>query len=115
MENKEKKYIEKVLLKYQEPTISELDELRLLVSKSRKPALVFSIIFGIFSSLVLGFGMSVAMQVILPQYLWMGIAVGVLGLLLVIINWPIYKRMLQNGKSKYAEQINALSNKLLNE
>ncbi len=115
MSTNEKKYVERILKSYTETEPTKLDELRALVAKSIKPALTFALVFGIIGSLVLGFGMCVAMEVIFPGVMWLGIVVGLVGIFMVCINYPIYKKILAKGKAKYAAQIKALSDELLGE
>jgi hypothetical protein len=44
-----------------------------------------------------------------------GIAVGVVGMVLAIVNYPIYKGILTSRKKKYADKVLELSNKILSE
>ena len=113
MSSNEKQYVEKVLNKYTEKKSTKLEELRELDKKASKPATLFSAIFGTIGSLVLGFGMCIAMEVILAGYMWIGIIVGLVGILMVSINYPIYRNILKKGKAKYADKITKLSNELL--
>ena len=115
MNEKDKKYFEKILNSYQEKETSKIDELRELDKKATKPAKVFAYVFGTIGSLILGFGMCIAMQVILAELMWLGILVGVIGILMVSANYFIYKKLLAKGKEKYAEQILSLSNAIINE
>lgn len=94
---------------------SKLDELKALNKKVKKPAFIFAYIFGSISSLILGTGMSVAMGVIMPHLFYAGLAVGVLGIILCSVNYPIYKKILLRRRIKYSEEIISLSNELLNE
>lgn len=111
----EKKYVEKILSNYSEKELTKLDELRALDRKASKTANLFASIFGAIGSLVLGFGMSVAMGIILENLMWLGIIIGIIGIFMVSINYFIYKKLLIKGRNKYAEQIKKLSNELLNE
>lgn len=115
MSNNEKKYVEKILKSYTETEPTKLDELRALVAKSIKPALTFALVFGILGSLIMGFGMCLAMEVIFPGLMWLGIVIGVVGIAMVSVNYLIYKKLLAKGKAKYAAQIKALSDELLGE
>lgn len=115
MSNNEKKYVEKILKSYTETEPTKLDELRVLVAKSIKPALTFALVFGILGSLIMGFGMCLAMEVIFPGLMWLGIVIGVVGIAMVSVNYLIYKKLLAKGKAKYATQIKALSDELLGE
>lgn len=114
MSKDEKQYLEKVLKKYEEKQVTKLDELRSLDKKATQGATVFAYVFGSIASLIMGFGMCVAMEVILPGFIWLGILVGLVGILLVSVNYPLYKKQLAKGRAKYALQIKALSEEILN-
>ena len=111
----EKKYLEKMVSKYGTKEISKIDELRELDKKSTRGAKIFAYIFGSIASLILGFGMCVAMEVILEGWMWLGILVGVIGIALVSVNYFIYRSLEKKGREKYAEKILTLSNELLND
>ena len=111
------KTIEKIRASYTEKEITKLDQLKQLDKKVKRPAQIFAYIFGSCSSLVLGTGMSLAMKVIgasLSFAMPLGIGVGILGILLASINYPIYKAILKSRKNKYSNQIFELSDSLLN-
>lgn len=113
----QQKTIEKIRASYAEKQITKFDQLKELDRKVKRPAEVFAYVFGSISSLVLGTGMSLAMKVIgatLSFAMPLGIGVGLLGILLVSINYPIYKRILKRRKNKYEKQIFELSDSLLN-
>ncbi|MBQ8434185.1 MAG: dihydropteridine reductase [Clostridia bacterium] len=100
----------------QEP--SQFEQLKKLDKKVKAPAEIFAYTFGSVASLILGTGMCLAMKVIgasLSFGMPLGIGIGVLGMALMTINYPIYKKILQSRKNKYADQIIALSDSLLNE
>lgn len=111
----ERKYVEKINKEYSVKEISKIEKLKKLDVKAKLGAKVFAYIFGSIGSLVLGFGMSVAMQVILAELMWLGIIVGIIGIFMVTINYFIYKKLLNKGKNKYANQILKLSSELLSE
>ncbi len=110
----ENKVVEKIVNSYTKKENTKLDELKALDSKVKKPALIFAYVFGSISALLLGFGMCVAMQVILADLMWLGIVVGVVGIALCLLTYPIYKRILNSRKNKYREQILSISNELAN-
>lgn len=114
MNNKEKEYVERVLKSYEEKEITKLDVLRTLDKKAKRGATIFAYVFGSIGCLVLGFGMCVAMKVILKDLMVLGIAIGLVGIAMVSVNYYFYLKLLQKGKSKYASQIKELSNELLN-
>lgn len=112
--------VEKIRTKYVEKKDSSLDELRKLDKKVKIPAEVFAYIFGSVSALIMGAGMSFVMTDVasllgLGDMTVPGIAVGVVGMVLAIVNYPIYKGILSSRKNKYADKILALSNKILSE
>lgn len=111
------KTIEKIRASYTEKEVTKLDELKELDKKVKRPATIFAYLFGSLSSLVLGAGMSLAMKVIgstLSFGMPLGIGVGLLGILLVSINYPMYKKILGRRKNKYSKRIFELSDSLLN-
>lgn len=117
MEKNERKYVEKVLNKFEEKKVAKLDELRKLDRKATQGATVFSAIFGSIWTLVFGFGMCLGMGVIFPGIVQMiiGIIIGLLAMLMMGVNYPIYKAILKKGKAKYEAQIRALSEEILSE
>ena len=114
MSTSEKRYVEKVLNSYSEKKATKLDELKQLDKKAKNGPRVFAYVFGSISALILGFGMSVAMGAILKDMFGIGLIIGIIGLALVCLNYPIYKKMLASSKAKYAARIKSLSEELLN-
>lgn len=117
--------VQKIRTQYTEKENTQLDELKALDKKVKKPANVFAYTFGIIGSLVLGSGMSLAMNVIEPgtyfgitineNMMLPGILIGLLGIAMVGANYPIYKAILNSRKNKYAAEIISLSNKIMKE
>ena len=105
--------VEQIRTKYTEKQHSQLDELKALDKKVSAPAEIFAYSFGIIGALVLGAGMSFAMKVI-GDSMAMGIVIGLLGILMVSVNYPIYKKLLASRRKKYAPEIMKLSDELLN-
>ena len=122
MNHNDKKFIaEKIRTQYVKPQVGELDELRALDAKVKRPANIFAYIFGSVSAIIMGSGMSLIMTDI-AQYIGLtqhvmpiGIAVGCVGLVLALVNYPIYKRILNSRKKKYASQIITLSERIVSE
>ena len=96
---------------------SKIVALKKLDKKAKLPATIFTYTFGIISSLIVGTGMSFAMQVIGSGVVSMvaGIVIGIIGFILCGINYPIYKRMLEKGKAKYAYEIVELAREISEE
>ncbi len=109
--------IEKIRASYTQKETTKLDELKALDRKVKRPAQIFAYTLGTAASLVLGTGMCLAMQVIgagLAFAMPLGIGIGLVGIALVSINYPLYKKILKDRKNKYAKQIFELSDSLLN-
>ncbi len=110
---------QKIRTQYMEKEATELDELRELDKKVKRPANAFAYIFGSISAIIMGGGMSLVMTDIgstigITDPLIPGIIIGVVGMLMAIINYPIYNGILQSRKKKYADKILKLSEKIMN-
>ena len=116
--NNEQEYlVQKIRTQYTEKQHTELDELRELDRKVRTPANVFAYVFGSLSALVMGCGMSLIMTDVgqaigVASPMTPGIVIGVVGLVMAIANYPIYKGILSGRRKKYAQQIIALSDRI---
>ena len=110
--------VQKIRTQYTEKEHTQLDELKKLDRKVKKPANAFAYIFGAVSAIIMGCGMSLVMTDIgsmigMENTMAPGIVIGVVGLALAIINYPIYQSILNARKKKYAGKIIALSDKLM--
>ena len=110
---------QKIRTQYMEKQSTELDALRELDARVKRPANVFAYIFGTLSAIIMGSGMSLVMTEIgailgLSSVMIPGIAIGVAGLVMALINYPIYKGILNSRKAKHAPEILALSEKIMN-
>ena len=103
---------------YSEHGESDYEKLRKLDAKAKRPAEGFAYTFGVIAALILGVGMCLAMHVVGPATIAMtavGVVVGVVGIIMACVNYPIYKAILKKSKAKYSFQILTLSDKILNE
>ena len=112
--NTDKIIAESIAKDYAPKESSKLIALKKLDNKAKLPATIFTYSFGIISSLVFGTGMCLAMQVIGNGLAGMvlGIVVGIVGLAGCGVNYPIYKKMLEKGKAKYAYEIVELARQI---
>ena len=115
--NTNKIYAESIAKEYAPKDNSKIVALRKLDAKAKMPATVFTYTFGIISTLVAGTGMCLSMQVIggTPLLTAIGIGVGIIGFVFVGINYPIYKKILEKGKKKYAFEIVELARQISEE
>ena len=110
---------QKIRTQYMEKTPSELDALRELDAKVKRPANVFAYVFGSISAIVMGAGMSLVMTDIgaaigITNALVPGISIGLVGLGMALLTHPIYKGILNSRKKKYGAEIFSLSDKIMN-
>ena len=110
---------EKIRTRYIEKEESELDELRELDKRVTRPANIFAYIFGSLGALIMGAGMSLVMTDIgealgIANPLIPGIVIGVIGMAMALVNYPMYNTILAGRKNKYGSKILALSDKIMN-
>ena len=119
-QNDQEFLVQKIRTQYTEKEHTQLDALKELDARVKRPANVFGYIFGCVSAIIMGCGMSLVMTDIgtalgMSGTMVPGIVIGAAGILMAIINYPIYKGILNSRKNKYAKEILALSEKLLNQ
>ena len=110
--------VQNIRTPYTEKEHTGLDELKELDTKVKRPANVFAYVFGSVSAIIMGAGMSLVMTDIgvmigMQETMVSGIVIGILGLLMALINYPIYKGILSARKKKYGPRILELSEKLM--
>lgn len=112
--NTDKIYAESIAKEYAPKDNSQIIALRKLDAKAKLPATIFTYTFGIISTLVAGTGMCLSMQVIGGGTLLtaLGIVLGILGFVGCGVNYPIYKKLLEKGKAKYAYEIVELARQI---
>ena len=115
--NTDKILAESIAKDYAPKDNSKIVALKKLDNRAKLPATIFTYTCGIISALVFGTGMCLAMQVIGSGIggMVLGIIVGVIGLIGCGVNYPIYKKMLEKGKSKYAYEIVQLAREIAEE
>ena len=116
--NNEQEYlVQKIRTQYTERQHTELDELRELDRKVKAPANTLAYAFGALSALIMGCGMSLIMTDIgqtigMTSPMTPGIVIGLVGMVMAIVNYPLYKGILNGRRKKYAQQIIALSDRI---
>ena len=113
--NTDKIYAEQLANEYAPKDTSKVVALRKLDNKAKLPANVFAYTFGVVSALVTGVGMCLSMNIIgggTTAMFVLGVIVGTLGLIGVSVNYPIYKKLLAEGKKKYAFEIMELAREI---
>lgn len=116
--NTDKIYAEQLANEYAPKETSRVVALRKLDAKAKRPANVFTYTLGIVAALVFGTGMCLAMGQIgsgTTGSFVLGIIIGVIGMVGMGINYPVYHRILENGKKKYAFEIMELAKEISEE
>ena len=115
---KDKEFVaEKIRAQYTEQ-YTEFDALKALDAKVKKPANVFGYVYGSIGAIVMGAGMSLVLTDIgtvlgMAGTMVPGIIVGIVGMVMVLTTYPIYKKILNSRKKKFAPQIMELSERVM--
>lgn len=116
--NTDKIFAEAIAGEYAPKDTSKVVALKKLDRKAKSKAHIFAYTFGIITALLLGVGMCLSMRVIgdgsTPAFI-IGIAIGVVGIVGVSVNYFVYKKLLNAGKQKYAFEIMQLAREISEE
>lgn len=109
--------IKQIRQKYAAPEENKMEQLRKLDRQASRKAQAWAIAFGAIGALVLGTGMSLAMTD-LSGFLGgtamiIGIPVGLVGIALVTLAFPIYNRILKKERQRIAPEILRLTDELM--
>lgn len=117
---KEQEEIKRIQKKYQTREVNDIDRLRMLDAKVTEKATTVSLILGIVGALILGTGMSLIMtdfgNILGLQGITnivIGIAVGLIGLVLVTLAYPMYQKTLKKEREKIAPEILRMTEELI--
>lgn len=110
--------VQKIRSQYTEEAHTGLDTLKALDAKAKRPANLFGWLFGSPGAIVMGTGMRLVMTDLGPmlgvtETLVTGIALGLVGLVMCCVTYPIYRRLLTSRKKRYASQILELSEQVM--
>ena len=108
---KKQQEIENIRKKYLSKEEDKMETLRKLDKSAEKPGMITALVTGIIGSLLLGVGMCCTMvwsgSLFVP-----GMIVGLLGILIVSMAYPLYKKITKKQREKLADKILALSEEL---
>jgi len=109
--------VEEIRKKYLPREEDKMEQLRRLHAMPTKKAQAASLSVGILGALILGTGMSLCLTdigaVLGSLAMVLGIAIGLVGMVLVALAYPIYNRVLKKERRKIAPEILRLSDELL--
>lgn len=105
--NQDKNYIEKIINDYCNKDNTKIMQLKKLDSKAKKLPTIFAYTFGMLSCLTFGLSMSIVLSNnnTQKQVFIIGAVIGVIGVILMCLNYPIYNKVLKKNKDKYASLI----------
>ena len=117
---KEQEEIKRIRQKYMVQEEDGMQRLRKLDAQATGKATVASLVLGIVGALLMGIGMSLIMTelagILGMTYMGsiiVGVVCGVVGMILVALAYPVYKKVLKSERDKIASEVIRLSEELL--
>ena len=117
---REQEELRKIRQKYVPKEVDRMEQLRKLDAGVTRKAVVISLVAGIIGALVLGFGMSLIMTDVgetLGLYgkiqVVLGVVIGMIGVVLVSVAYPIYNRIARKERERIAPEIIRLTDELM--
>lgn len=109
--------IESIRKKYLPKEENKMERLRALHRCAGQKAQAWAIALGVIGALIMGTGMSLAMtelgQLLGDLAMVIGIVVGIAGMVLVALAYPVYNRVLSRERQRIAPEILRLTDELL--
>lgn len=108
---KEQEEVNRIRKKYV-PSEDKMEQLRKLDAGVTSKATMIAIIVGVIGALIMGIGMCCAM---VWQGLWFipGIVIGIIGMVIIAVAYPIYQRVVKREREKIAPDIIRLTDELM--
>lgn len=114
---KERSEVESIRQKYLPPEEDKLEQLRRLDRSVSQKAQAWAIALGTIGALILGTGMSLCMTELSgflgEAAMFVGIPIGLAGLVLVALAYPVYNRVLKKTRQRIAPEILRLTDELM--
>ena len=109
---KQQEEIKRIRSKYEAPQEDKMAYLRRLDERAGKKGTILSIVLGVIGTLVLGLGMCC---VLVWQNTWFipGIVIGIVGLAVLSLAYPVYLQVTKKEREKIAPEILRLTDELL--
>lgn len=113
----QQKEVEAIRNKYLPKKEDKMEQLRKLHAIPTQKAQTAAIVMGVVGALIMGTGMSLAMTEVGAALgslaMVLGIVVGIAGMVLVALAYPLYNRVLKKQRAQIAPEILRLSEELL--
>ena len=114
---KQQDEIKSIRKKYSAPEEDKMEQLRKLDRQVTQKAQAWSIALGVVGALILGIGMSLAMTKLSGflggTAMFIGIPVGLIGIVLTVLAYPVYNRILKKERQRIAPEILRLTDELM--
>ena len=114
---KQQEEIKNIRKKYAAPEDDKMEQLRKLDQRVTQKAQACAITLGVIGALILGTGMSLAMTDLSGflggTAMFIGIPVGLIGIVLVALAYPVYNRVLKKERQRIAPEILRLTDELM--
>lgn len=109
--------VEAIRKKYLPAEENKMEQLRKLHNSASQKARACAITLGVIGALILGMGMSLCMTELSGflggTAMFIGIPVGIAGMILVAMAYPVYNRVLKKERERIAPEILRLTEELL--
>ena len=108
----EQKEVKRIRDKYlpREKKESKLERLRRLDRQAERPGTAWSIAIGVVGCLLLGTGLSCT--TVMTEYFLPGIVIGIIGLAVIALAYPVYQCITRREREKIAPEILKLSEEI---
>lgn len=107
--NKERAQAESIRRQYVNREQDKIEQLRRLDNKVKMPGRIMASLMGVVGALILGGGMSL---IIVWENMEKGITLGIPGMIVALLAYPVYSFITGRRKKKYAEEIFKLSDEI---
>lgn len=109
---REQAEVKRIRSKYMPKEENKMEQLKRLDASATQKATMYAIIIGVIGALVLGSGMSCCMvwadKLFIP-----GIVLGLIGMAVVAVAYPVYNRVLKKERERIAPEILRLTDELM--
>ena len=112
--------VESIRKKYLPKEENKMEQLRRLHHSATRKAQAWAIAIGVVGTLILGTGMSLAMTDLgellgadKTLAMLMGIVIGIAGMILVALAYPVYNRVLKKERRRIAPEVLRLTDELM--
>ena len=109
---KEQAELEKIRKKYMPIEQDKLSYIKNLDKSVGNKATMWSIVIGVIGALIMGTGMSICM-VASKSFMVLGIVIGLIGMGIVAVAYPVYTRILKKEREKIAPEILRLTEEIM--